>query len=89
MPEPCDICAKGLERTPGAIGTLRCRGCHDDQLKQVVAACADYGWPGRRVKHMGREVARVESPVGRVHLTDMTDLDFLLADVGRVFERAA
>ena len=87
--EPCDICGKGLERPAGAIGTLRCRGCHEDQLTAVIALCIEAGWHCERVTYRGRDVVRVDSPVGRVHLVDIADAEFLMVDVGRVFDRAA
>lgn len=88
-PEPCDICGAGLVRADGAVGTLRCAECHDGQLKQVAVECAKRGWRPSRISQRGREVVRVMSPLGAVHLVDMDDLAFLLVDVDRELADAA
>lgn len=87
--EPCDICAKGVERPNGAVGTMRCKACHEQQLADVQTACAANHWPHSRVVKRGREVVKVTCPVGTVHLVDMDDLAFLLADVEGQLSRAS
>lgn len=87
--EPCDICAKGVERPEGAIGTMRCKRCHDGELRAVRAACKSRRWPHKRVTKRGREVIQVTCPIGVVHLTDTDDMAFLLADVEGALARAS
>lgn len=87
--EPCDQCGAGLTRPDGAVGTLRCAGCHKQQLSKVAAECRKRRWRSQKTVVGGRQVVRAVSPLGVVNLVDMDDLQFLLADIEQEVGNAA